>query len=193
LEDAVRAIGLLKRADVELHLRGRWQDGYEGQLRQLAAERGVAQRQIVSYAPSSPDQLVRLSSEYDIGLALEWPISVNNDILLSNKIFTYLLAGNAVIASRTSGQAAIAPELGQAAALCEPRNPASLANAIKAWLEHPNTLDAARETAWRLGSTRFNWDSEQTKFLQVVASALGVTATPNPEPARQAKTAVAPA
>jgi glycosyltransferase involved in cell wall biosynthesis len=177
LEDAVRAIGLLKEHSVELHLRGRWQAGYERQLRQLADACGVEQRRLVSHPPAPPEQLVRLSSEYDVGLALEWPVSTNHDILLSNKIFTYLLAGNAVIVSRTSGQLAIAPQLGVAASLCEPQNPASLATALKTWLEHPGTLTIARETAWRLAEERFNWDYEKAKFLDVVDRALGVDST----------------
>jgi glycosyltransferase involved in cell wall biosynthesis len=192
LEDAVGAVGLLRGRDIQLHLRGRWQPGYEDQLRRLAAMHGVAQEQIVSYQPSPPEDLVRLSAEYDIGLALEWPVSANHDILLSNKIFTYLLAGNAVIASRTSGQLALATELHQAASLCQPQNPASLAAAIKTWIENPSALDRARETAWHLGTNRYNWDLEQTKFLKVVADALRETPSQSSESTRLAKSLAAP-
>src|SRR2546422_9615422 len=57
----------------------------------------------------SPDSLVRLAAEYDVGLALEVPISENRIIcmndLCTNKVFTYLMAGLAVAAS-TLGEGA---------------------------------------------------------------------------------------
>lgn len=172
LEDAVCAMGLLKAYPLELHLRGRWHGGYEERLRHLAAEHGVNAQQIVSYPPAPPETLVQLASEYDVGLALEWPVSVNNDILLSNKTFIYLLAGNAVIASRTRGQSWLVPQLGRAAMLSDPHRPDSFAAALRPWLEDRTRLDSARREAWRLAETRFNWDSEKTKFLEVVRTVL---------------------
>jgi glycosyltransferase involved in cell wall biosynthesis len=168
LEDVVTAVGLLNRCDVQLHLRGVWQQGYETVLRRLAAESGVAQNLIVSHAPAPPDEMARLASTYDIGLALEPIASINNDIAISNKIFTYVLAGTAVVASRTSGQSRLVGDLGAAATWCEPGRPASLAAALRPWLEQRDALVAARKTAWHLGETRFNWDLEKCKLLNVL-------------------------
>src|SRR5262249_9489824 len=116
--------------------------------------------------------MVRLASQYDVGLALEPPVSVNNDILMSNKIFTYVLGGAAVAATRTRGQAALAPDLRAAAVWCDPGRPESLAAALTPWLENRAALAAARNVAWRLGDARFNWDLEQATFLGRVAGAL---------------------
>ena len=96
LEDAIRAMGILRTRPLELHLRGAWHPGYEGVLRSMAADAGVRQERIVSHAPAAADEMVRLAAEFDIGLALEPAASVNNDLALSNKLFTYVLAGNAV-------------------------------------------------------------------------------------------------
>jgi glycosyltransferase involved in cell wall biosynthesis len=172
LEDAVRAMGLLNTHRLELHVRGRWQPGYETHLRQLAGESGVHQDRLLSHDPAMPDDMARLASRYDIGLALEPPVSTNNDILLSNKIFTYLLAGDAVLVTRTRGQSRLMPEIQAAAASCEPGNPDSLASALRPWLEDRGALDAAREAARRLGETRFNWDREKVIFLDVVGRTL---------------------
>jgi hypothetical protein len=60
-----------------------------------------------------------------------------------------------------------------AAAWCEPRDPESLASALRPWIEHRSALGAARETAWRLGETRFNWDREKAIFLDQVGRVLG--------------------
>jgi hypothetical protein len=165
-------MGLLAPHPIELHLRGRWQGTYETALRRLAATAGVSQDRIVSHDPAMPDEMVRLASAYDVGLALEPPVSVNNDILLSNKIFTYVLAGNAVLATRTRGQSQLMSDLADAAAWCDAGRPESLASALRLWLEHRDALSAARVAAWRLGDARFNWDTEKARFLDVATAAL---------------------
>lgn len=168
LEDAVLALGILKAHPLELHLRGDWWQNYERELRGLADRAGVPQERIIAHAPALADDLVRVSSAYDVGLALEPPVSVNNDILLPNKLFTYLLAGNAVLATRTRGQSALIPDLQSAAAWCDSGNPESLAAALRPWLERRAGLSNARAAAWDLGECRFNWDVEKSKFLAVV-------------------------
>jgi glycosyltransferase involved in cell wall biosynthesis len=168
LEDAVRALGLLRDHAVELHLRGRWAPGYEQTLRAVAAAAGVEAARLVAHEPAAPDDMVRHAAAFDIGLAIEPPVSVNNDLLLSNKIFTYLLAGTAVVATRTTGQSWLAASVGDAVAYCNANDAESLAAAVRPWLESPVRLEQARRSAWRAGETRFNWDVEKTAFLDVV-------------------------
>lgn len=172
LEDAVRAMGVLTNHDIELHLRGKWQAGYEERLRAIAAEAGARQGRIISHEPADADEMVRLAATYDVGLALEPPVTVNNDILLSNKIFTYILGGTAVIATRTRGQAGLVGELGAAALSYETGDHWSFAAALTPWLEDRDALLHARQTAWCLGESRFNWDREKATFLGLVQTAL---------------------
>jgi glycosyltransferase involved in cell wall biosynthesis len=169
LEQVVIALGRMNRPDVELHLRGRWHPGYEETLRDLAQRSGLQMDRLFAHAPAHPDELVRLSADYDIGLALEPAVSRNNDIALSNKIFTYLLAGNAIIATSTRAQAGIAPSLGRSIALCEPVSADGLSAALRPWLDDRGSLRAAREEAWQLGEHRYNWDVESRRFLDVIA------------------------
>lgn len=171
LEDAVRAMSMLRPYPLELHLRGAWQPGFESRLRALAAEGGIAQERIVSHAPASPEEMVRLASEHDIGLALEPGFTANNDIAISNKLFTYVLAGVAVLGTTTRGQARMTDRLGAAAAWCAPGDAASLAAALEPWLADGALLDRARSTAWDLGN-ELNWDTEKQKFLAVVERTL---------------------
>ena len=173
LEDAVRALGILADQRVELHLRGRWAAGYGRVIHDIAASAGVDQSQIVAHDPARPDDMVREAAVFDVGLAIEPPASVNNDLLLSNKVFTYLLAGAAVVATRTTGQSSLAPCVGGAVAYRDPGSPESLAAAIRPWLENRERLEAARRSAWRIGEARFNWDVEKAVFLGVVDRALG--------------------
>ncbi len=169
LEDAVRALGRLRDLPVELHLRGDWQDGYEERLFSLAASEGVDPSRILSYPPAAPDQMVRLASEYDIGLALEQPVDENRMLCLSNKLFVYLLAGIPVAATASRGQKPVVETLGQAAFCYEYGDARGLANGIRKWSIDRQLLNTARERAWRWGTEKYNWDIEKTKFLEVVA------------------------
>jgi len=168
LEDAVRAVALLMPRRIEIHLRGTWQSGYERSLRALAADSGVPAECLVAHQPAHPDEMVRLAAAYDIGLALEPPVSVNNDILLSNKVFTYPLAGAAVLATRTSGQERVAHDLAGAIAYAAPGDPVALAGALQPWVDNRYALETARAAAWRSAECRFNWDLEKRRFLDAL-------------------------
>lgn len=172
LETAVRALGQLRPHRPTLHLRGRWQEGFERDLRAVAAGEGVEADQIVSHQPAPPEELVRLSAAYDVGLAIDPPVFVNNDLLIPNKIFTYLLAGNAVLSTRTRGQEWLARQLGSAVSLCQADSPEQMADALRPWIDQRSRLMDARRTAWTLGGERFNWDVEKRAFLDVVTQAL---------------------
>jgi glycosyltransferase involved in cell wall biosynthesis len=172
LEDAVAALGLLRDPRVALHLRGRWQEGYEPRLRRLASDAGVASEQIVSHPPANPDAMVSLAADMDIGLALEPPASRNNDILWSNKAFTYLLGGTPVVLSRTTGQSRLAQLFGDAALTYAPGDARELAIALERWTKNPRALSQARSLAWRLGDERYNWEVEAPRFLTIVSEVL---------------------
>jgi hypothetical protein len=83
-----------------------------------------------------------------------------------------LLAGNAVVATRTSGQRWLGDQLFESVSPCESGNAESLAEALRPWLEDRARLARARARAWSLGETRFNWDSEKMKFLDIVSGVL---------------------
>ncbi len=172
LEDAVQAIGYLKQYPIELHIRGAWQPGYRSELLAFADRAGVSADRIVCHDPAPPDQMVKLAADCDVGLAVEQATSVNNDIALSNKIFTYLLAGTAVVATSTRAQSAVAADLDGAIALYPCGDSQGLVSALRRWLENPAALFASRRIAWQLGTSRYNWDVEKHTFLRVVAEVL---------------------
>jgi glycosyltransferase involved in cell wall biosynthesis len=172
LEDIIQAMGQLKECKIELHVRGRWAHGHDKVLFELAASSGIRSQQIIAYSPCGPDQMVRFAAECDIGLALEQPVSKNRQICLTNKIFTYLLAGNAVIATDTSGQRPIMETIGDAGFTYDPGDINALACGLRLWYENRSILQQARQNSWDWGTRRFNWDLEKKKFVQTVEGAL---------------------
>jgi len=168
IEDAIQAIGATRKSDIYLHLLGFCTEAMKTYLKNLSADQGLAADQLVFMPVVAPDQLVAISSHFDIGLALEPGFSVNNDIALSNKILTYVLAGNAIIASNTRGQAAFMkryPEIGK---IYRIGNIEAFTNQIMYFYENREALHECRRKAWELGLRKLNWEREQTKFLTLL-------------------------
>jgi glycosyltransferase involved in cell wall biosynthesis len=172
LHDVVYALGQLKHCDIELHLRGRWASGFQAELFALADSLGLPRHRIQAHPPAPPANMVRLAAEYEIGLALELQDTHNHDICVSNKLFTYLLAGNAIVATATAGQQSIMQIVCQAGFSYRPGDAAAFARRLLLWYENRNILEQARRVSWDWGTCRFNWDVEKKTFLQTVEKAL---------------------
>jgi glycosyltransferase involved in cell wall biosynthesis len=172
LEDAIRALGILRDQTIELHLRGEWCHGYEAEFFELAKSEGIARDRIHYSPPDRPDRMVDLAAHYDVGLALEPRASFNNDVCISNKIFTHLLAGNAIAATKTRGQQTVISRIGRAGFCYEPGSAQQLADGLRKWSEDRQLLADARREAWNWGARQYNWDFEKQKFLGIVERVL---------------------
>ena len=168
LETALRAVPLA-RAPLHLHLRGTLAIGYEQTLRDLAATLGIADR-LHLHAPIAPDALERDAVRFDLGYAGELPNSINRNMALTNKLFSYLTSGLPILASDIPAHRELVPQLGQAAELFVSGDPTSLAAAIDRCLASPEALAARRRHAWDLGQNQFAWELEADKVIQLVQS-----------------------
>jgi glycosyltransferase involved in cell wall biosynthesis len=173
LEDIISAIALME-TEVQLFLRGSPSAGYVDRLIVKARSIGkgdFAQR--IHFLPvEGPHDMVRLSAEYDLGLAIEPGCTQNNELALSNKMFTYLLAGVPVLLSQTTAQKQLSTHLGAAALLIDLSKPKETASILDAFFTSKETQVRARKEAWRLGRERFNWDIEKRKFIESVERTL---------------------
>ena len=172
LEEVVQALGMAD-IPVELHLRGRPANGYLKGLQTLVNR--VASKTILRvHEPSSPDEMVALAAEFEVGLAVEETKNVNRRICLTNKAFTYVLAGLAVVFTDTPGQRALAHDLGAGALLYPPGDAAALAKGLRNWASDKNILLAARKAAWEAARRRWHWEHslERGVLLRALDSAL---------------------
>ena len=182
IEDTIQALGILQDQAIELHLRGEWRPGYEAELFELAKSTRIAPDRICHHPPDRPDRMVELAAQYDVGLALEQRGSFNRDVCITNKVFTHLLAGNAIAATKTRGQQTVIGRIGRAGFSYEPSDAHQLAEGLRHWSEDRQSLAAARREAWNWGGTDYNWDFEKQKFIAIVERVLR-------QPAREAVTA----
>jgi len=166
VEDAVRALPLID-VPAELHLRGRMLPGYEHELRQLIASIGVADRvHIHPLAP--PRDVLRAAAEYDIGLVLTQPCCENHELAVPNKVYAYMMSGLAVGATATRGHRSVLDGLDVGFEYA-PGNAAEFAAGVNALVRDPSRLQRCRTEAFRLARTRFNWEADQSRLVDVIA------------------------
>jgi hypothetical protein len=157
------------RTPVTLDIRGSNRWGHGDTLLTMASDLGLSGRvNLLPLAP--PDQMAVLAAPYDLGLSLETDVTESRRLCLTNKIFTYLLAGVPVMMSDTPAQRALAPDLGDAVSLVALADPAGIAVALDR-LAPTAARTRAKSTARCLGHDRYNWDREKSILLQAVASA----------------------
>jgi glycosyltransferase involved in cell wall biosynthesis len=168
LEEFIEILSLLKRG-VRLDLRGHSTESYR---RQLLARASGAPVELQFLEPDVSRAMVRDAAGYTAGLGLELRQPPNRDLCLSNKAFTYLLAGVPVILSRTQAQERLALELGKACLLIDLEDSAAAARKLNEWLGNSTAQREARVKAFELGRERFNWDREKRVFLEQVGKVL---------------------
>jgi glycosyltransferase involved in cell wall biosynthesis len=166
LECAVRALAIAETRP-HLYLRGTPANGYSHQLEKLASSVGTADR-LHFLAPAAPFEMEGLAAMYDLGLCGEPGHTSNNAMALSNKLFSYLLAGIPPLMSDTPAHRAFATEAGLADLIFPVDNSAALANLIDGLLGSPLRLSKARAQAWQLARERYNWDREKTIVVDTV-------------------------
>jgi len=170
LEDAIRALGHIRRP-FQLHLRGFHSDTTARQLYALAADVGIADR-VFLHQRVPPAELLSRTAEHDIGLALEQRVSRSRELTVTNKLFFYLLAGLAVVASATPGQESVLQQMSGAGDTYPPGDPLALAGILDRLMVDKALLAARRRAALDAACRRWNWETEQRPLIETVRAVL---------------------
>ena len=169
IEEAI--VGLNKLSEpTELHLRGFVNDAYCASLKTLAKSSGDL-LSVFFHPQIAHDELIQSMGQFDVGLALERPANVAYALTVTNKVFSYLLAGLAVAATDTPGQKEVMDQIPSAGFVYPAGQPEMLARGIQKWLAEPDSLRRTKQGAWGAARERFNWDHEKQRFL----NALGIS------------------
>jgi glycosyltransferase involved in cell wall biosynthesis len=171
LQDVIRALGLV-RARFQLHLRGSCSDEVARQLRMLAAEARISDRMFI-HDRVAPAELLSRAAEHDIGLALEQPVSRSRELSVTNKLFFYLLAGLAVVATDLPGQRTVLRQMPGVGDMYAPGDYVALARTLEQLLHDPARLKNRRQAALNAARVRWNWESEQAMLVAAVEEVVG--------------------
>lgn len=165
IEDAIDAMNLIDKFGIQLTLMGNCSQSVctalKGRLKN-------GRHKIVFKDPVPQSALIEESSQHHIGLALEKSPNLNRALCLTNKLFTYLLAGNAIIASDTPAQKLFMETYGAVGEVYKQDNADALAAILIDLYDDPNKLTACRKAAYNLSLDKLNWETEEKTFLQLL-------------------------
>jgi len=157
-------------ANAELHLLGQPAAGYLDHLKQLANKAGIDDSRLFFYPPVKGDEIFKMARQFDIGLASETGFCLNNNLALSNKIFTYMQSGLAVAASNTPAQSGLLAQYPKAGKIY--RDAKELAGIFDFYDQNRELLAQTQKDAFETGQTELNWEHEAEKFLSVINNVL---------------------
>jgi len=169
LETLFQALSHLK-TPVEIHLRGNYPESYRRWLEPLVPS-GWRDRLFIHPTVPNAELLSRIA-EHDIGLALESSDIPSRNLTVTNKLFQYLQAGLAVIATDTAGQREILSHRPASGRLIPSNNPLVLARALEDLLQTPDKLNTAKAAALQAAEQQFCWERQANKLLQVAELSL---------------------
>lgn len=173
LQDVLFALRSLQEFNIEFHILGYLASNVKHELDELFSTLNFPSAfKINFHEPIDPISLQKFISQFDIGLATEPAFSINNDCALSNKIFTYIQCGLAVIASDTTAQKQLLEEYSNMGLVYDKNNSESLSKVIKAYAEDRNLLFRHQQQAKKYANDTLNWEIESKKFIAIVEKTL---------------------
>jgi len=172
IEDVIAAMVSLRNPGIEFNILGNCSSAEKERLRSLAGE---CKDQIGFISPVKQSDVFSIASEHHIGLALEGDGTVNRDICLTNKIFTYLLSGLGIIATETSAQKLFLDTHPGCGKYFKGGDVAGLATLINNFLLCPGMVNDMRSEALTLANRRFNWEEEEKFLLDAIKSIPGLS------------------
>jgi glycogen(starch) synthase len=157
VEDLLAAAAGVEDVELTFRIAGADLDG----LREAVLAKGLSDRVHV-VAPVQPDVLVESLTEFDVGLVITRPLTINDELGLPNKFFEYLMAGLAVIVPRL-------PVLGELVAgvglTFTPGDPASLAEALMTLSHDRAHLQTMRDEARRRALADYNAERQAPALM----------------------------
>ena len=104
-------------------------------------------------------------------MALELMVPENRNLCLTNKIFTYLLAGNAIILSATAMQVAFNEEY-KVGEIVQLNDVTGLIDKITGY-KNKVKLEAQRRYNYALANGQMNWEKENEKIVSLLTQLSG--------------------
>lgn len=171
IENVIKALQLLGNTCFELHLLGNASEEIKNEFVDLAQN---TSKSLFFHPPIAPDKLIEFISQFDIGLACETGFSLNNMLALSNKIFTYLQAGLAILSSDVLSQKQLLEQNPGIGGVYENNNIDSLIGILSEYEANRQKLIDTREAAFKLGQEKYNWENESQIFLKLINKTLNI-------------------
>ena len=158
------------RIPLEIHLRGNYPESSRQWLEPLIPSEW--RDRIFIHPTVLNGELLSRIAEHDIGLALEYTDIPSRNLTVTNKLFQYLQAGLAVIATDTAGQREILSQQPAIGRLIPSNDPVALAQVLKDLLCAPQKLTVAKAASLQAAKEQFCWEKQHKILLEMAELAL---------------------
>ena len=165
LEIFVKALNYLPNASITLTIMGNV--GSKLYIKQLLSLSQHPEK-ILFRNTAPPEELFAIAARFDIGLAGEIPNCKNKELCLSNKIFTYLLAGNCLLVSDMQGQTEFIESYPGIGFTYKHNDAKDLAMKIQMLYENRQLLENCKRRSLLLAKEVFNWEKEKEPWTLLV-------------------------
>jgi glycosyltransferase involved in cell wall biosynthesis len=172
LQTVIKAMSKFAPDEITLTLLGKATDEVKEYFYALMDEVGLNKSQVDFLDPVQESEIVHIAAMHHIGLAAEYVHIANRDLCLTNKLFMYMLAGNALLITDTKAQQYFLQENPNIGLVYEQENVTSIVTALKYYQDKPSILEEHREQSFQLAKDKYNWEIEQHIFLDNVKSVL---------------------
>ena len=165
LETLMPAIGMID-APFEVHLRGTPRAGY---MQHLLADLAPEMQDRVHVHPQVPqEELLSRLSEHDIGYCGELSDCASRHLTITNKVFEYMRAGLAIVASDTAGQSEVAGTAPTAVRIFPQGDAEALAAALRPLVEDATVRQAAADASVQALDQHFSWELSKARLQEQV-------------------------
>ena len=155
---------------VKIHLRGNYPESSRQWLEPQIPKEWIDNLFIHPTVPNY--ELLSRIAEHDIGLALEVSNIPSRNLTITNKLFQYLQAGLAVIATDTKGQSEILsvyPEIGK---LIPCNHAIALADAINYLVNNSQNLASTKKAALFVSQEKLKWENQKDTIVSDIDRSL---------------------
>lgn len=167
LEQVIAAIGKTGKREIHLSLLGNCSNEMNLYLLKEAEKKGLTSKQLDFILPVAEKDIVQIAAQHHVGLAVEIPHNQNRQYCLTNKIFMYLLAGNAIIFSNTKAQEQFFQQYKDIGSIFHNSDIDALAAILLSYFSDQSLLQGQRESSFKLGQ-ELSWEQEKNKFIYLV-------------------------
>ena len=172
LESILQAMSKFKENEISLTLLGTLSNEMRDYFQNYIVGLHLNPDQIIFIDPVEESAIPEIASHHHIGICSEFAHIQNRDLCLTNKLFMYLLSGNALLLSNTNAQQSFLNEYPDIGISFEQESAESISRALQFYINHPDILYQHRINALQLAKSKLNWDIEKNIFLQHVNSIL---------------------
>ena len=141
-----------------------------GSLKDLSSKLGISKK-VRFLDPVPIEDLPKYTGSADLGIIPTLNVSLNNYYSAPNKLFEYLGSGIAIACSDLPFMRKVVLE-NNIGLVFNPQDPKDIADKVKKILSDEGLLEKMKVKAFKLGQTRYNWEFEEKKLVNLYKNLL---------------------